>query len=480
MTYSEVQHIVEDTESSAAELDAVQASSQGSRLASRKAMLVVSAVAATASAAITIGLYQQQLAAEGTEDSGGVVSLADPNAPYHKIPRTGCENWKALQILPAIENKSMEQCHRECAMTPGCWSFNYQPGVCGTAESIRPQSCLLLGSTFTPLNGSSATGQQYERSCKQEVNNCWDLYQMDEPVAGWIRTGVRTGCANWEQIQLGKTLNVKNANTCGHQCAHTSGCVSYNFQPGPCAGNEMTGEGACMLFNGQCTREDNTCWDLYEMNHFAKIDGTIVVETVGSDAQLQAAAKTAVAGELGVNTSTITVDPPVSARRLEAVTPEARRLLSGCSSTGGNNLSTYYPCQCGTAGTPPTCTSLQLCSVDAANVGTCIAATYLKRNVTWHYESDNAREARDVFMKAAKWVKAPMALESALNKALGALLAINGNAAHPTFPLTGTPTVKQASLTDSVKSGSLVATAPTFEVEQQTTTAAPTTTTPAR
>merc|ERR1719445_2591491 len=73
----------------------------------------------------------------------------------------------------------------------------------------------------------------------------------------------RTGCSNWDSLEMGTTTTGLSSGQCSIACFETHGCVAFNYQPGPCSGDEHVGKGACMLFSGECEQEANPCWDLY-------------------------------------------------------------------------------------------------------------------------------------------------------------------------------------------------------------------------
>lgn len=174
----------------------------------------------------------------------------EANNLWSTSPRRGCDNWETI-ALNKVRMTDVDSCGNDCKNTAGCKGFGFQPGQCGTdGLGDQPFTCYLWGGI-----------------CKEGHNPCWDQHNMLIPKApAWLLTANRRGCANWRDIQIGKTTTKSSEGSCGLACLATVGCTSFNFQPGPCTGPEMVGKGACMLFKGDCAQESNNCWDLYSMD----------------------------------------------------------------------------------------------------------------------------------------------------------------------------------------------------------------------
>merc|ERR1719226_383983 len=115
-----------------------------------------------------------------------------------QISRMGCSNWDRI-LLGSSSLPSPHECMTTCSSTPGCASFNYQPGVCGTTEGVAPGTCYTYG-----------------EGCVEKANTCWDLYYMSLPTpATWQLSASRTGCANWESIATGSTKTGLSSGECG-------------------------------------------------------------------------------------------------------------------------------------------------------------------------------------------------------------------------------------------------------------------------
>lgn len=162
--------------------------------------------------------------------------------------RTGCKNWEKILIkaVPDVANK--EACTAQCSNTTGCVQGNYQTNDCQENDAVlgvKAKMCNLYGG-----------------ACEEVENACWDLMKLS--VEGVTPTAHRTGCTNFDAIKMGGPTFEDNQYQCVNKCAGTSGCVSVNYQPGKCSGSQMAGKGACYMFNGQCDKTENPCWDLYE------------------------------------------------------------------------------------------------------------------------------------------------------------------------------------------------------------------------
>jgi hypothetical protein len=240
--------------------------------------------------------------------SADVKGLVSDAAAAHS--REGCDNWNSIVLreIDGLANPAV--CEQFCANTSGCDEYGFQPGNCGEGLGRSQGACNL-----------------YTAGCSRGTNTCWDHYIMDVgKSATWQVTKNRTGCSNWESITLGAATIELSSNACGLKCEAESLCTGFNFQPGPCAGSEMVGKGACMLFKGTCTEEANPCWD-----HYTKVAPTTTTLTAqaaqGSDTITVASAAgfnpgdtvtICVTGTNNCQQTTIT-----AARRLESV---ARRL----------------------------------------------------------------------------------------------------------------------------------------------------------
>merc|ERR1719245_2921610 len=177
--------------------------------------------------------------------SPGYETLAVAGATH--VAGMGCDNWDKILMLPTT-NPSPDDCFAECSSTPGCVSFNYQPADCDTG-GVAAQTCYLYN---------------HLAECMEGANQCWDLYYMDAPPPSTFQLSANmTGCSNWASVEIGTTQTDLSYEQCKKLCSDNAVCVAFNYQHGPCSGDEMMGEGACMLFSGECERESNPCWDLY-------------------------------------------------------------------------------------------------------------------------------------------------------------------------------------------------------------------------
>lgn len=75
-----------------------------------------------------------------------------------------------------------------------------------------------------------------------------------------------TGCINWRNIVLHKTLHTDTKAECIKACKGQHGCVAANFQKKKCDNPNGVGSGACYLNADLCEHEHNDCWDLTEMD----------------------------------------------------------------------------------------------------------------------------------------------------------------------------------------------------------------------
>jgi hypothetical protein len=170
--------------------------------------------------------------------------MSDLNIQY----RTGCSNWEALLMAPvgaARGASNHQECFNACKNTIGCVQANFQTNNCQTNHAD-------IGFLANQCN-------LYKGQCDGEPNPCWDLMSMIVP------TSPRTGCKNFMQAQIGLPQVTNSLLECTSACGNTQGCVAVNYQPGPCSGMQMIGQGACYLFKQACQKEYNPCWDLYEI-----------------------------------------------------------------------------------------------------------------------------------------------------------------------------------------------------------------------
>jgi hypothetical protein len=177
-------------------------------------------------------------------DSG--VSLASDRV----VHRMGCSNWHNI-VVESTVTSTPDLCAARCKPEEGwCSGYNYQPAESTYAESKEAGACYL-----------NVAG------CKEESNPAWDLYSATvKPnatiIPAWVLNTSRVGCTNW-QTALMSNITVQNGHQCAYKCKNTVGCKAANFQPGPCAGTEMSHQGACFLYNQICELGENSCWDLY-------------------------------------------------------------------------------------------------------------------------------------------------------------------------------------------------------------------------
>merc|ERR1719237_1391027 len=83
-----------------------------------------------------------------------------------KGARTGCSNWKEIQLeRKAVIEMSAGACGLRCHRRPNCTSFNFQPSPCSGKEMVAKGACLLFGGV-----------------CEEENNSCWDLYRKVDLV----------------------------------------------------------------------------------------------------------------------------------------------------------------------------------------------------------------------------------------------------------------------------------------------------------
>jgi len=86
-----------------------------------------------------------------------------------------------------------------------------------------------------------------------------------------------TGCSNFASLpELGRFLSVSNA-FCALACSVCKGCVFWTYQdeankvceaaqPYPTPLQPALGDDACILFGGQCEKEDNACYDVVTLS----------------------------------------------------------------------------------------------------------------------------------------------------------------------------------------------------------------------
>jgi hypothetical protein len=69
------------------------------------------------------------------------------------------------------------------------------------------------------------------------------------------------GCSNWQEIQLFRKV-VADRERCAELCNANSECTAFNWQATECDSPRSWKANGCLLFKGQCAREENSCWQL--------------------------------------------------------------------------------------------------------------------------------------------------------------------------------------------------------------------------
>jgi hypothetical protein len=69
------------------------------------------------------------------------------------------------------------------------------------------------------------------------------------------------GCSNWQEIQLFRKV-VVDRERCAELCNANSECTAFNWQATECDSPRSWKANGCLLFKGQCAREENSCWQL--------------------------------------------------------------------------------------------------------------------------------------------------------------------------------------------------------------------------
>jgi len=160
----------------------------------------------------------------------------------------GCSNWADILISAGWANNE-ESCVEECKKTAGCNFANFQYMPCG----------------WTGSGGDVNQCFMYNGNCDVERNDCWDLYQIEYPQPlEFQRTGKGIGCSNYEKITFESDV-FTSVGECALKCNKLGACKGFDFQPSEywdCNGEGWT-KGGCVLFNGNCSKEKNPCWDLW-------------------------------------------------------------------------------------------------------------------------------------------------------------------------------------------------------------------------
>jgi len=89
---------------------------------------------------------------------------------------TGCSNWEAIKLGDVKTVWSNEVCFKECQLTSGCTSFNFQKQDCQGNQQIGKGACYL-----------------FKDSCITEANSCWDLYSMTTAAVTTTADATTTG-----------------------------------------------------------------------------------------------------------------------------------------------------------------------------------------------------------------------------------------------------------------------------------------------
>merc|ERR1740121_1283869 len=69
------------------------------------------------------------------------------------------------------------------------------------------------------------------------------------------------GCSNWQEIQLFRKV-VADRERCAELCNANSECTAFNWQATECDSPRSWMANGCLLFKGECAREENSCWQL--------------------------------------------------------------------------------------------------------------------------------------------------------------------------------------------------------------------------
>jgi len=189
-----------------------------------------------------------------------VVTLSAPPAPSPPLftvlsPNTGCKNFASLPELGRFKAVSNVFCAQACAVTKGCGFWTYQDDENAVCEAQQP----------------------FPKPLLKEENACWDVVTLSAPPAPspplFTVLSPNTGCKNFASLpELGRFKAVSNV-FCAQACAVTKGCGFWTYQddknavceaqqPYPKPLQPALADDSCILFGGQCLKENNACWDL--------------------------------------------------------------------------------------------------------------------------------------------------------------------------------------------------------------------------
>lgn len=162
---------------------------------------------------------------------------------------TACANRRS--ILITTFKSTLEQCSQACQELVGCTGFGFQGELCEDPEtwSVAAQTCAL-----------------YRGQCEEVENLCWDQHYLrsgNVTQLAWQLSGVGKGCHNWERINDGTGVTYEESrDACGYRCYTTHLCVGFGYQETNCLPPEGAGfPGACILWLGRCSSQENPCWD---------------------------------------------------------------------------------------------------------------------------------------------------------------------------------------------------------------------------
>jgi len=189
------------------------------------------------------------------------VAAAPPAGSWRKAKEgVGCSNWRSIMAFETVDLASADKCGEYCRAHQGCVGFSYQhmaDSLCSNHSGAGVGACQL------------AFG-----ACQEEPNPCYDHYEMLEATDGdpapqavrmedeWLRTEKR-GCENWKDIQIEEGVTAADPGQCAALCGAKEGCMGFGFQTSNECDVPGAHIGACVLYSGECSFQDSSCWDYF-------------------------------------------------------------------------------------------------------------------------------------------------------------------------------------------------------------------------
>lgn len=196
----------------------------------------------------------------------------------------GCTNWESISLGEASLERSAADCAKRCGEYPNCRGFGYQHHAVGSESEHASDWGLGAG-----------TCKLWKGPCQQGDDEAWNDHTMTARTpANYTMLGASTFCRNYFQIVLMHTPERQvDEFACSMQCwLHREHCVGFAYkEEESCDSNEkVEGTASCILFQGECVPEPDTCWRTFRMTGAPAPNLTNVPQSLPYGAPLQVTA----------------------------------------------------------------------------------------------------------------------------------------------------------------------------------------------